>query len=170
MPFQSLSKLTARDIMKTKVLRLDPQSSLEEAVRTLADMRISGAPVVDRIGRLVGVLSARDIAQPEHLRDPIGGSRAPRYDFPDASPDDDGSYDEDTVFSMEGYSPEVLRSGVVGDVMTADPITVAPDASLRSICALMVREGIHRVIVVEQGKLVGIVSTLDIVRAVAEAS
>lgn len=170
MSYSSLSKLTARDIMKTKVLKLDPQSSLEDAVRTLSDMRISGAPVVDRFGRLVGVLSARDIAQPENLRDPLGSPRASRYEFPDASPDDDGSYDEDTVFSMENYSPEVVRSGVVGDVMTADAITVEPDASLRSICALMVREGIHRVIVVDKSKLVGIVTTLDIVRAVAEAS
>ncbi len=170
MSLTSLAKLTARDIMKTKVLKLDPQSSLEEAVRTLSDMQISGAPVVDRTGRLVGVLSARDIAQPEHLRDPLVGARGSRYDFPDASPDDDGSYDEDTVFSMEGYSPEVLRSGVVGDVMTADPITVAPDATLRAICSLMSREAIHRVIVVDNGKLVGIVTTLDVVRAVADAS
>jgi CBS domain-containing protein len=169
MSFNTLSKLTARDIMKTKVLKLDPQSSLDDAVRMLSDMRISGAPVVDRMGRLVGVLSARDIAQPEHMRDPL---RSPRgsYSFPDASPDDDGSYDEDVVFSMEDYSPEVVRAGSVGDVMTADPITVEPTASLRSICALMVREGIHRVIVVENGKLVGIVTTMDVARAVAEAS
>ncbi len=168
MTTHSLSKLTARDIMKTKVLKLDPQSSLDEAVRMLSDMHISGAPVVDRMGRLVGVLSARDIAQPEHMRDPLRSSRG-NYSFPDASPDDDGSYDEDVVFSMDDYSPEVVRAGSVGDVMTADPITVEPTATLPSICALMVREGIHRVIVVDHGKLVGIVTTMDIARAVAEA-
>jgi CBS domain-containing protein len=169
MSFNSLSKLTARDIMKSTVFKLDPQNSLEEAVRMFSDMRISGAPVVDRMGRLVGVLSARDIAQPENMRDPLRSSRG-AYTFPDASPDDDGSYDEDVVFSMDDYSPEVVRAGSVGDVMTADPITVAPDVPLRSICALMVREGIHRVIVVEREKLVGIVTTMDIARAVADAT
>jgi CBS domain-containing protein len=60
-------------------------------------------------------------------------------------------------------------SETVEQLMSPDPITVAPSASLRSVCALMVREGIHRVIVVDEGKLVGIVTTLDVVRAVAEA-
>lgn len=168
MPISSLSKLTARDIMKSKVLRLDPHSPLEEAVRTLTDMRISGAPVVDRHGRLVGVLSVRDVAQPEHLRHGRG-AREERSLFPDAALGDDES-DDDSLFSMEDYGPRVGESETVEQVMSPDPITVAPNASLRTVCALMVREGIHRVIVVEDGKLVGIVTTLDVVRAVAEAS
>jgi len=169
MSFNSLSKVAARDIMKTNVLKLDPQASLEDAVRTLSDLQISGAPVVDRTGRLVGVLSARDIAQPENVRDQLLATRRGGYELAESSSDDDGSFDEDVVFSMEDYSPEVLRTGSVADMMTAEAITVAPDASLRSMCKLMSSEGIHRLIVVEHDRVVGIVTTLDVVRAVAEA-
>lgn len=165
----TLSKLTARDLMKSKVLLLNPRHSLEEAVRTLADMKISGAPVVDSAGKLVGVLSSRDIARPEHIAGREAAARSGNYEFAEASADDDGSFDEEFLSSTDGYSAETLLSGTVSDVMSTDPITVEPDASIRTICALMTREGIHRVIVVERGKVVGIVATSDIVRAVAEA-
>ena len=163
-----LSSLCAADIMQKKVFKLDPQDTVEEAVQGFTDLHISGAPVVDRFGRMVGVLSAYDIARPENLVDhnlaPARGS----YAMADASADDDGSYDEDVVMNMEDYSPATLRTGTVSDLMSTEPITVKPDTTLKALCALMVKEHIHRVLVVDAGKLVGVISTLDVARCVAE--
>jgi CBS domain-containing protein len=64
----ALGTLKARDIMRSNVFKLEPTSTVEEAVTSFAELHISGAPVVDRNGRLVGVLSAFDIARPENLR------------------------------------------------------------------------------------------------------
>ena len=162
-----LSHVRAKDIMKRNVFKLDPTSPLEEAVLAFSEMHISGAPVVDRGGRLVGVLSAYDIAKPENMREGRLGS-SEEIAMGDASVDDDGSYDEDVVFSMDDYNPGVLRKGTVADFMTPEVISVAPDATLKHLCALMVREHIHRVLVVEHGKLVGIISSLDVARCIAE--
>jgi len=164
-----LAKILVRDIMRTDVVKLDPAMPLEEAVASFAELHISGAPVVDRAGRLVGVLSAFDIAKPENMRDGSVTPRSNEYALGDASPDDDGSYDGEVVFSMEDYSPEVLRRGTVSDLMSNEVICVSPDAPLKDVCATMVKEHIHRVMVTEETKLVGIVTSLDVVRCVATA-
>jgi CBS domain-containing protein len=164
-----LDQIRARDIMRRDVVRLDPTISIEEAAATLADAHIGGAPVVDRSGRLIGILSAADIAKPDGLQEGDRPRRAGSYELAQASPDDDGSYDEDVVFTMEDYSPEALRAGVVADFMTSEVICVRPNAALREIAALMVREHIHRVPVIEGDEIVGIISSLDIARCVAEA-
>lgn len=165
---QALTKLKASDIMKRSVFKLEPTMTIEEAVTSFSELHISGAPVVDRTGKLVGVLSAFDIAKPENMRDGLVSTRRGDYTLGEASQDDDGSFDEDVAFSMEDYSPEVLRSGTVADLMTTEVICVPPDAHLKTICAVMVKEHIHRVMVADDTKLVGIISSLDVARAVAE--
>lgn len=164
---QTLSKVKARDIMKRSVFKLEPTMTIEDAVTSFSELHISGAPVVDRSGKLVGVLSAFDIAKPENMRDGLVSTRRGEYALGESSPDDDGSYDEDVVFSMEDYSPEVLRSGTVADLMTNEVICVGPDASLKDVCAVMVKEHIHRVMVTDDTRLVGIISSLDVARCVA---
>ena len=164
----ALAKIHARDIMKRNVFKLEPTATIEEAVTAFQEMQIGGAPVVDRSGHLLGVISASDIARPENMRS--GQLEVQRGDFTmgEASPDDDGSYDEEVVFSMEDYSPGVVTGTTVADWMNADVVTVAPDASLKAVSKLLVKAHAHRVMVVERGKLVGIVSTLDVARCVAE--
>ena len=163
----ALGTLRARDIMRSNVFKLEPTSTVEEAVTSFAELHISGAPVVDRNGRLVGVLSAFDIARPENLRNGRLAGSGGEYPMGDASNDD--LDDEEVVFSMEDYSPDVLQAATVSELMSTDVITIAPDMALKQICALFVKEHIHRAMVVDKGKLVGIVTTLDIARAVAEA-
>jgi CBS domain-containing protein len=165
----TLSKIHARDIMKRNVFKLEPTASIEDAVTAFSEFQIGGAPVVDRNGKLLGLISASDVARPENLR--AGHVDVARGDFTlgEASPDDDGSYDEEVVFSMEDYSPDVLAGTTVADMMSTDVVTVSPDATLKQTCVLLVKEHAHRVLVVERGKLVGIVSTLDVARCVSEA-
>ena len=163
-----LATIHAADIMQTKVFKLDPLSTVEDAVQGFTELHISGAPVVDRAGKLVGVLSAYDIARPENIVDHALSPRRNAYSVVDISADDDGSSDEDVVMNMEDYSQGTLRTGIVSDFMSTEPITVTPHTTLKALCALMVKEHIHRVLVVDHGKLVGVISTLDVARCVAE--
>jgi CBS domain-containing protein len=167
-PIHRLASLHAADIMQKKVFKLDPQNTVEEAVQGFTELHISGAPVVDRAGKLVGVLSAYDIARPENMVDQNLAPSRSSYSLAEASADDDGSYEEDVVMSMEDYSPATLRTGTVSDLMSTEPITVTSHTTLKTLCALMVKEHIHRVFVVDSGKLVGVISTLDVARCVAE--
>ena len=164
-----LEQLHARDIMKRTVFKLDPANTLEDAVIAFSEMHISGGPVVDRGGKLLGGLSAYDIAKPENMREGrlVGRSEV---SMSEAAGDDDAyDYDEDGALSMDDYNPSVLRSSTVADFMTPDAICVAPDAPLKRVCSLMVSEHIHRVLVVEHARLIGIISSLDVVRCVSEA-
>ena len=165
----ALGKVHARDIMKRNVFKLEPTATIEEAVTAFSEIQIGGAPVVDRGGKLLGVISASDIARPENMRAGKVDVQRGDYTMGDASPDDDGSYDEEVVFAMEDYSPDVLAGTTVADLMSTDLVTVPPDATLKQVCAQLVKEHAHRVMVVERGKLVGIVSSLDVARCVAEA-
>ncbi|MFM7296762.1 MAG: CBS domain-containing protein [Planctomycetota bacterium] len=165
----TLGKVHARDIMKRNVFKLEPTSTIDEAVTAFQELQIGGAPVVDRSGRLLGVLSSSDIARPENMRSGHVDVQRGDYTMGEASPDDDGSYDEEVVFSMEDYSPGLLSGTSVADLMNTDVVTVSPDATLKQIRKQLVKEHAHRVVVVERGKLVGIVSTLNVARCVSDS-
>ena len=160
----------ARDIMREDVLRLDVAAPIETAVRMLEDYKISGAPVTDEAGLLVGVLSLSDVAKIQHMRDHRidghPGEYFSGYDGPGGS--DDPEWEEDEILEREDYSPELLGRELVGDWMNRGVIHVAPDDSLASVCKLMVKNQIHRVLVVERGALKGILTSFDVVRFLAE--
>jgi CBS domain-containing protein len=166
---ERLGTLKARDVMTTDVVVLAPQTPLQDAVRTFAEANISGAPVVDANGRLIGVLSAHDVARPENVRDGALSLDGDDDFRGGASERDDEVEDpEDEILAMNDYRSTDLRSGLVTDFMTPGVITVDPTTSLKQICERMVSEHIHRVLVVDRQELLGIVSSLDIVRAVAQ--
>ncbi len=164
----TITALRASDLMQSNVAFLHTEDSIEEAISTFEDNHISGAPVVDRSGRLVGFLSSRDIARREHVRD--GRLDADR-DFAMANSEEESEAwsesVEDEIFSKEDYSPGVLGRQSVGDWMNNDIISVGPDASVKEVCERMSKEAIHRVLVVEGDKVQGIVSTFDVVRMLA---
>jgi CBS domain-containing protein len=164
----ALRALKAKDVMKKDVVRFSPDTSIESALSTFEDLHISGAPVVDSFGKLVGVLSAFDVARREHLR---GDRLEPRSGDLSYAPDDDEGdpfYPEEVVLLREDYSPDVLGSEVVGDWMSEGVVTVRPGDSLKRVCETMVEGHFHRVCVTEGDKLVGIVTSFDIVRTMAE--
>ena len=166
---QTLQHVRARDIMQDRVVQLDPTTSIEEATSILTELNISGAPVVDAAGKLLGMISANDIARPENIDRGAVTVRRSSYEMGDLSGDDDGTPTEDVIEDMEDFSPEALRTGTVQDFMSPDVFPVDPESSVAEVSRLMLREHVHRVPVVESGKIVGIVSTLDIVRCVAES-
>lgn len=140
----------ASDIMTRRVLTLSPEHSVRHAARLMLDNRISGLPVCNDEGDLVGILSEGDLLRRSELGSATlkeTGIR-PRQD-------------------PESYIK--AHSWRVGDLMTKDPVTVESDASVDQIAALMVTRSIKRVPVVQRGRLVGIVSRRDILEAVVSS-
>ena len=164
----ALRDLKAGDLMKTDVVRFSPDTSIESALSAFEDLHISGAPVVDPSGKLVGVLSAFDVARREHLK---GDRLEQRSGDMSLAPDEDEGdpfYPEQVLLLREDYSPEILGAEVVGDWMSDGVVTVEPTDPLKRVCETMVEGHFHRVCVTEGDRLVGIVTSFDIVRTVAE--
>ncbi len=178
------SEAKARDLMQTDLVTLHVATPIREAVESFEEYRISGAPVLNEAGELVGVLSASDIVRSEHVED------APNSDREDASSslkigrapdeyyavdpfwgDNTFGWDEDSnPFGREDYNPETIGRETVGDWMTNRVICVSPDTALPEIAALIAKERIHRVFVVDDLQLQGVVSTLDIVSFLADST
>ena len=78
------------------------------------------------------------------------------------------SLDDEEFVNRDDYSPEMLGRETVGQWMTRGVVSVTPTARLKEVCATMVRESVHRVVVLERGRLQGIISTMDVVRHLAE--
>lgn len=161
------NRVTARELMHTDVQTLAPSDTIETAQALFEEARISGAPVVAN-GRLVGVLSLADIASPEHQRE---GRLRTQGDYELAEPVGEERTDEldpeDVLYRKEDYSPEVLGRELVGDWMSGGVVTVPPAATLEHVCQVMAERSIHRVFVADGERLLGVISSLDVVRHVA---
>lgn len=159
-----VNKIKARDLMRHHVVQLAASMKIDEALRVFEEAKISGAPVTDSSGALVGVLSLRDIARPERLKTAPTEERTPGSAW---SAYDDGEFDEDEILAMDDYQGENEAGDTVGDWMNPEVVAVTPDASLKLVCETLVDHGVHRVLVVEKGRLVGILTTSDVVRYLA---
>ncbi len=148
--------------MQDQVIVLDAGSPISEAFRIFEEDQISGAPVVNEGGHLVGFLSSRDMTRSEHLKD--GSLQTQRGDRSLAD-----TVDEEWVMpTRDEYSSELLGRELVQDWMSPEIIAVSMDTKLVSICETIARERIHRVVVTEGRRVRGIVSTFDIVRWLAQ--
>lgn len=156
--------------MRTDVATLASDDTIETALALFSESAISGAPVVAN-ERLVGVLTLADVSRPEHMK---GGALETRGEYQLSEPVGEELADEvepeETFFSKDDYSPEVLGRQLVGDWMSSGVVTVPPDASLEQVCRRMVEHRIHRVFVTEREKLVGVISSFDVVRHVARGA
>lgn len=173
--------LKVRDIMKTEVLSVTPDTPVRRLTRLLADEEISGAPVVDEEGRLVGVVSATDVVRlaADDMDVRVRTTRA-RTDSALPDPDDEepeadphGFFlPEDTPFAAEqllGQIPESeFDTAEVADIMTPVSFTVGLETEVNELAEFLVRGRIHRAVVVDEDNLVGIVTSGDVLRAVAE--
>ncbi len=144
--------LTARDIMTRELITVTPKTTIGEVANLLDSHRISGLPVVDRPGHLVGIITQSDLV--ERARDlelPPGINLLEIHVFL-----------ESPHHLMKRL--EKMLGATVEQVMTPDPLTISPDAAIPEIAALMDRKKVHTFPVVENGKLVGIVGKIDIIR------
>jgi CBS domain-containing protein len=152
------------DVMQRKVLTIAPGKSLPELERALLRSRVSALPVVERGGKMVGIVSRSDVVRQLCLERSLGEAMAEVYH--DQTDEGFGEKSRRVVAQAIGQRMEQL---CVRDVMIRDVLTVPPDLPVVKAAQLMVERRIHRLPVVEDGKLVGIVSSLDFTRIVAEA-
>ena len=173
--------LRLRDIMTRDVLTVGPTTTLREAAELLATRHIGGVPVVEG-ARLVGVVSANDIlafaaAAPDEPHDvpaddvddwaePGGGDPPARW-FAELA---DSADHLDVVHEMddEPTGVDALDRHTVAEVMTRRVVAMPPDADAVTAAARLRTLDVHRVLVVDGDRLLGIVTTSDITRAVAD--
>jgi CBS domain-containing protein len=146
--------MNASDVMSTNVISVHPDASVQEAANILLGNRISGLPVVDEHGRLLGILSEGDLIRRAEL-----GTERHRSWWLELF----------TGEPAEALATEYVKSHGrrVGDVMTRDVITATPTTPLGEIATMLEKNHIRRVPIVEDGKVVGIVSRANIVQALA---
>jgi CBS domain-containing protein len=174
-----------RDLMSTDLAIVAPDLTLRGAVELLANRHVGGAPVMAG-SQVVGVVSLGDILSfeastpgvpraepdrpewelepPEEWRE---GDEAPAAFFSDLWPD--AGADVLERFEQTG-GPEWdrLEEHTVGEVMSRRVVAVDPEAPLQAAARLMTALQIHRLLVKEQGRLLGLLSSMDVVRAAAE--
>lgn len=147
---------TAKEIMTGVVHTVTPQTSIKELAGLFAEKRVSGFPVVEG-GKLVGVVTESDlIHQNERLHIPTMVT----------------IFDAVVMLGSAKKVEDELRrmaAQTVGEVMTAAPQTLSPDATLGEIATLMGERHAHTLPVVDgSGALVGVVGKLDLIRAMAK--
>jgi CBS domain-containing protein len=146
--------ILARDVMKTTVVSVHPDTPLAELEDTLIARRISGAPVLEH-GHLVGIVSRSDIVRYFTLQRSMAALlHPPKTDEGEPAP-------EESWQSAERH----LR---VKDIMARDTVVVAPDTPISEVARLMVSRHVHRVLVTESDAVVGLISALDLAQIVAE--
>ncbi len=147
---------TVADAMSRDPIVVRPETPLNEAIRILAERRISGLPVVDDANQLVGVISETDLMWQET------GVTPPPYIML-----------LDSVIYLKNpaqYERDLHKAlgQTVGEVMSGDPITIFPDKPLKEAAQLMHEREVRRLPVVDaQGQVIGILTRGDIVRTMA---
>lgn len=122
--------LNASDVMIRDVITVAESTPIKEVARLFDEKKITGAPVVNAEGELVGVLSETDIIRKTN--------------------------------SIGAWSPSTA-----GQIMTKPAVTVSPTETLQRICELMHNRHIHRVVVADGSKIEGILTTMDILKVIA---
>jgi CBS domain-containing protein len=146
-----------RDIMEADPATVMPDTPVEEVVRTLRQHELPGVPVVDADGRCVGIVTEADLILP----DDEGDLHIPHYI----------NLFGGTIF-LEPLSrfEERLRKAFASkasDMMTRDPDTVGPDTTVQEAARLIHESGHNRLPVVDDGRLVGVVTRVDLLGALA---
>ena len=145
--------MKARDIMTPDVVSVDPDASVAEAAQLMLQRRISGLPVVDQAGELVGVITEGDF-----LRRAEMGTQRRR-----------SRWIEILIGPGQLASEYVQTSGrKVHQVMTTNVQTATEDTTLEDIVRLMERRRIKRVPILRGKKLVGIISRANLLQALAQ--
>jgi len=154
--------LTAKDIMNQEILSVGMDWSVDQLADFLVENSISGAPVISEDGKLVGVVSLTDIV---------------RYRSMPASDDRNDDTNEYYIHTSElNYSNEEIESFHVDteslisvrDIMTPRTFNVSEDTTIRDVADTMIRGNIHRVLVTRDDTLVGIITTMDMLRIIRD--
>jgi CBS domain-containing protein len=176
--------LRVREIMTPHVVTLTPDASLREAIETLVSCRIGGAPVLEG-AKIVGVLSAPDILEFESITPARRGAEADEDEITMLEPVEEWTEGDDVPaafftdlwdaddtavadFTAVGAQWDFLEEHVVSEAMSRSVCTVPANLEVSAAAAHMLAAGVQRALVIEGEEFVGILTTTDILRAVAE--
>jgi len=147
---------TVADVMSRDPIVVRAETPLKEAIQILAERHISGLPVVDDVGKLVGIISETDLMWQET------GVTPPAYIM-----------FLDSVIYLKNpatYERDLHKAlgQTVGEVMSQNPITISPDKTLREAAQLMHDRSVHRLPVLDSAsQVIGVLTRGDIIRAMA---
>lgn len=178
--------LQIRNAMTRDVLTVTPETTLREAAELFVSRHVSGAPVLDG-QRVVGVVSATDVLEFVASNPPVPRQKADRgevgewAELPGSEPSDaaPGAYFADMWEDAEaettqrfadsdGPEWDVFAEHTVQEVMTRAVCALPSTQSITAAAEYMKTAGVHRLLVIDEGKLVGIITSTDIARAVAD--
>ncbi|MGB3757938.1 MAG: CBS domain-containing protein [Rivularia sp. (in: cyanobacteria)] len=146
------------EVMTREPITVKAETPLREAIKILAEKRISGLPVVDDAGNLIGIISETDLMWQQ------AGVTPPAYFMI-----------FDSVIYLKNpleYERELHKAlgQTVGEVMSEKPVTISPDKPLREAAKIMRDRKIHRLPVVDDSeKIIGMLSLSDIIRDMAQS-
>jgi CBS domain-containing protein len=144
--------MKVRDVMTRNVVTIAPDTPYQDVVETLVEREVSGLPVVDRIGALVGIVTEADLISKEAY----GGNRSRAL-----------ALLADVVSVRPHHWATKGLGSVAADVMTTDVVACAPEEDVQVVARRMLTRGVKRMPVVDDGRLVGIVSRPDILKMFA---
>jgi CBS domain-containing protein len=145
--------MQAKDIMRENVVSASPKMTLREVRELFTGNRITGAPVVDARAKIVGVISQSDLVRNQRAED------LPSYHLHDDA--------------MPGLSPGltyVEPERLVEDVMNAAALSADEATPVEQLALVMLAKRIHRILITREGRICGIVTSLDMLRALLPAA
>lgn len=161
-----------RDAMQEQVIGVVPEMTVRELIHVLLEDSISGVPVLDSQGKLIGVVSATDVLRlaaegPQDVRGQCG------MDTGIAREETENDIEQTEIEGLLEFSEDATPEAYAGfddyrvrDIMTTIPFTLRPTDTLEDAARLFLGRRIHRALVVEDGSLRGVITPFDLIGAV----
>ncbi len=149
--------LLAQDIMTKDVITVHPQTPVRELATLLLNHKISGVPVVDEAGKVLGVVTESDlIFQNKKVHLPTAVAILDAFLF---------------LERPEKLEQEMkkIAGSMAGDICSAELISVTPETPLDELATLMAEKKMHTLPVLDGGRLAGVIGKSDIIRTIAQA-
>lgn len=137
-----------KDIMSTELITVKENTQIRDLIKIFVNNDISGIPILDYDGFLTGVVSATDVLKQESSHTFYNTLMAKNYEL---------ELLEDAKFFDQPVS----------SIMTEDLFTIEPDATVAQMAKIMYENKIHRLLVTEYDKLIGVVTTFDLLKLLA---
>ncbi len=157
-----MKNLTAKDIMNTNVIFVRDDMPVHELANFFTEEMISGAPVINKDGKLMGVVSVSDIIRNDERRATIVHDKQVSHYYLHGWEDD---LNEDEIEDLHIEEDDALT---VRDIMTPLIFKVPETESISSMADTMIGGRIHRLIVTKDDKAVGIITTLDLLKVIRD--
>lgn len=153
-----MKNITAAQIMTRDVITVTPETSLEDLASVLSKHRISGAPVVDESGELLGIVTEKDLIR-----------QNARLHIPTVI----RIFDASIMLEKPGHMLEEMKRMAatrVEDIYSREVVTINPETNIQEIATIMSEKDVHLLPVLEEEKIAGIVGKVDMVRALSTGS